>query len=1155
MSHLTATSRTAMSAASARSQHAFAAAELERHEGWCLLSAADALLKGLFESDRQVHMLTGPGVSSAQGGLGRVLERAGNEQVAELLRQHGTTVQVTGSAQRSLHLAMRRARAGDVALALVPNDALAKSADALREAAAIDGGGLCVVLEDSPSATASPCPREFVMQMGMACIEPADLTQLRDSIEHALRLGRAGGCTIGVILHESLLRSTATLEARPNRVMSMIDMPLAKRRRRQRLSEAGGVLRMARRLELNAVTSMPSPGERVPVGFVTVGPADAALRHLTHTLQLQGRVATLQLGLLHPLDMSLLERFLCRCQRVVVLEARPGCVESQILAAAEIMRHNSRTPASVWGRTMPAESDQANVQSEIGSHLHPSTLARSIIHLLHPLRPTLRVASRLAQAPPMPMVQPPPRGAGIGDDAAKATVRRMLADVDQRLKAAEAVAAQGRSISLSIEGWPARGSADRVVPVELWHAEEFSQHGGAAVTHVASSRSPAMLIVVDVDGERGDFVERQARAYIEPQFAEHIVIVPTSLGDRAELREALYQAAINDLFTIVIVHDGSPPQYSLPRIEQDLAEIDMLGFQPRQWITRPAEQICEIRSTTVSDSTGSAESPRGGEPAANPAEPMSDLREDVMQSAFAVEKLSRRHGAAVRLKVQPLLEQVQVVRTRPPAWIWRNKASTRLDLPAPRHARQSAWRAHLAGVRGGEPGLAARVLRDAGRIMGYDVRMHNDPTFIGAGRRAWTQMLFTQRTTGEAQLPIVGAIPYGEADLLLGLDRDESVRAISPNDTLRVAHADRTCAVVNCGWFDADRPATPPTPDRTAMEQSINATCRDDDVLVEDFAAACRMWFYTDRVADLAMLGAAFQRGFVPVRLDAVETALRRLEAAGVGRAVEAFEFGRRLTVDQRLLRRPHDDGEEDLARVTRRMILSVRRTRLGGRTRARRFRRLLEQSLASMPGLSETTPGRQARRDLVAGLYRCLEWGGQEYAARYGNLLMDLYSADRGDRGRMITRCAVLPLAEAMLIRDQVYTACMAASPEQRRRFRMMLNVKQSRGDEVERRYLTRLELVAFRRRFQADVRTSDWPARMAKASRQLLPQRWRGSRRDRELRQYIIDFIQRARHGMDRDYDTWSEAMQRLHHQAAERRLRNMALPEVRMLVEPAG
>lgn len=1169
-------------------------ADLAKHEGRGLFNAAEAMLKGILEADREVSLVTGPANSFAN-----FFETATRDGVLELLGKHGTSVLATASARRGLKIALRRARGGDRVLAMVPNSELHTALGELAEVSALsfaaasgkgsqapgvaaerssESGALCVILGDDPSVPSHMCPRQVARHLGLACIEPATIGQLRDAMDQALRLSRAGACAVAIIVHQLLLRSCATIEVRPNRVAGSVDVMLLRRKRRQRITESGGLLRMARRMELNRIRALPSPGERVAVGFITVGPTDAALMHLTHTLRLRGRVPVMQLGLLDPLDEVLLERFLARCQQVVVLEPRPGSVQSAVLATAERIRQQGHTPAGIWGQLIPPGEDGMTMEMGINEAVHVSTLARRVIHLLHPLRPGLQIGERLAPPPPYLPKRPLPRGKGIGAQAAYAAVRRILADADQRLRDEGVGQEQSVTTALTINGASAPSSVDRVVPVELWHGVEFRELGASVLDQVAGADLPFVMLVIDVDSERGE-LQRLVRAYIPTEFAERVKIITGDLNEPIKLRDRLVSAALLDQVSIVLVSDGEPPRYSLERVERALSETDQLGFEPRQWIIRPAEEVCAIRDQfenegaldprdvdgTVGDVRrllGSRPGPVTEDDASHTALPAGSLQLDsIMRTRYVVEKLSKRQSSRMRMKVRPLLEQIEVVRTRPPAWVWRRGRHDRLELPVPIHARQGVWCIHIAGWRGQAPGIAAQVLAQAGRNMGYDVAAAHDRTFIGAGRRAWAQLVFT-RGSSDPDVIQPPLIPYGEADVLLGMDWQEALRSVDSCDKLQVVHRDRTCALVNVGTFQADARRAPTSGEQAELIRALRAVSRDDHCLAHDYAAACRTWLYTDRVTDLAMLGSAFQLGLIPVRLDAIESALKGLEAGGYARSLEAFEFGRTLVVDDRLLpssRKHRSEVTEDLNRITRRLVLSVRRSRWGGKATARGFKRLLQQCILATPGLAETAAGRQAQRDMVAALYRCLEWGGMKYATRYGQLLMALYRADRGEKGRAITRDAVLPLAEAMLVRDQVYIACMAASPEQRRRLQAAstahgggLNVKRARGDRIERRYLTRIELIAFKRRFRLDLRTSDWLARVAKASRAALPHAWRGSRRDRELRNFMINFVQRATHECDQNYEAWAEAMHRLHHHAAEQRLRHMAISEVRMLTD---
>jgi hypothetical protein len=55
-----------------------------------------------------------------------------------------------------------------------------------------------------------------------------------------------------------------------------------------------------------------------------------------------------------------------------------------------------------------------------------------------------------------------------------------------------------------------------------------------------------------------------------------------------------------------------------------------------------------------------------------------------------------------------------------------------------------------------------------------------------------------------------------------------------------------------------------------------------------------------------------------------------------------------------------------------------------------------------------------------------------------------------------------------------------------------------------------------------------------------------------ERQIRDLVIDVVERAARGGAHDYARWSETMQRLHDQVLEDRLRGMALSELGMLIE---
>ncbi len=1114
---------------------------LARHDGQCLLTAAEAILKSTLEAESPVALICGP----REAGFARVFDTAATDSVQQLLHDHGTAVVETPDAGRGLTLVQQAARSGRRALALVPNAELASVVWAIARRGGPPLGpssALCIILEDDPVRCPALCPRQIARRLELPVLEPNDVAQLRAAVQHGLRVSRAESGPATMVVHRSILQSSEAMEAHPNRVMDPVDAILARPRRpgNPRWAEAGGALRMARRLQLNRSRNMPSPGERAPVGFITVGPSDVALSHLVNVLRLHGRIPVLQLGLVNPLDASSVRRILDRCEQVVVLEPRPGSVEPPVLAVAETMRSAGERPATVLGQMLGSDADGQVFRLGADEAVHPSRLARKIVHLLHTVRPGLQVASALVSDPPELAVRPPSRGSDSGSAEALAAIRRMLADVDQWLHDRSVPdGGADQPSALAIDGIEPGISSGRILRVETWDASRFRREGPSALQQIAGNDQPSLIMICSVGCADVRDVPRFVAGAIPSEYADRVSIESIDFTNRVEFREVLRKAVVSTRSTVIIANDGPPPQFDVAAIERSFAETDRLGYERLQRVIWSADSACSLRATSDQPDVPAA----------------TDVPGLALESRFSLTRMSRRLSSVWQFRIRPVTEQIEVVRTQAPVHRRGGLGGADLPLPTPVHAEQSRWRVHLAGFRGRPPGLAALVLAEAARVMGYHVRGIDDTTPIGRGRRAWSQLLFSRTRRDGTVPPMATVVPYAEADLLIGLEAQESARALTRDGRLRAASATRTSAVVNTGAFSDEAQSQAPTAPLADILAALTTMTRPNQHVFEDVGGACRRIFHTDRVTDLALLGIAFQLGFVPTSLGAIETGLKRAEHLGFGRSIEAFRFGRQLAVDRRLFALPQTTKNERLDRVLRRTLHAVRGQRWGGRGRSTQLAHLLNTSLPHLPGLAETATGRQARRDFVIATARCLAWGGIGYAKRYTDLVMALYRADRGDTGRAITRNAIVPLADAMLVRDPIYIATTLTSAELRRLTRQRLNVRLARDDRVQRRYLSRIELLAFRRRFRFTVVTSDWLMVLLAMSRHFIPKRWRGSDLEQQRRRYVIDLIERAARGAGRDYQAWARTLKRLHDQTLDDRFRGMALSELCMFVEPGS
>ena len=148
----------------------------------------------------------------------------------------------------------------------------------------------------------------------------------------------------------------------------------------------------------------------------------------------------------------------------------------------------------------------------------------------------------------------------------------------------------------------------------------------------------------------------------------------------------------------------------------------------------------------------------------------------------------------------------------------------------------------MAGMRGTAPGAAATLLVRAGRNMGFDARVLFQPDRLAPGVGAWAQILFTRPARAGVTDTLVPGTPYGEADLIVGVDPGETVRALGPDVKLRVATQGRTAIIADqSGIAEESDPANEALLERLA--QLAVEACGTNDDRVEPFADRVRQQF------------------------------------------------------------------------------------------------------------------------------------------------------------------------------------------------------------------------------------------------------------------------------------------------------------------------
>jgi indolepyruvate ferredoxin oxidoreductase len=1127
---------------------------LDLVEGAALFSAAQALLKGLLEAEIDVHQL----IVVRRPPFQAVLAAVEDAHSMAVLERNALQVISVLNGTRAIELAAQEAAHGRRSVVLLPNDDLDGLVGQMEEIGRLplsEGGGIVLVLEDHPIAVPTTCPRRVCRRAGLTAIEAVDVDGLRGGCDVALRLTRATRRPAVLIAHIAVLRSAATLHALPNRRVARVDHDAWLRRRRlARTGESADPLRIIRVLELNSVEHLPSPGEREQYGFIAIGPALVSVRHMLDELGMTGRVPVLGIGAPEPLDEAAVGRILERCNHVVVLEARPGSVAPRILAAAESLRAAGSDVARVWwSRLPPAAGDVEPLGAN--DALVTSLLTRRVIRLLHEMRPGLQLEDKLARIPAsIATIEVRRRGENIGVESAERLLRSVIHDADALL--AERVQAGEESVALVSVRQGVRAGATPCV-VESWSVRDFLRDGVLAVRQASVERQRRVIVVFDFGvAERVD-VERLVRAAAGAEGESRLRVVTLDVNDSETLRDALVAGASADALTLVIARDGPPPRRDVDALERVSREVDRDGFLRFQRFILPADHACELRDPGLA-----AQIARGLLRGSDPLRPEPLVDRSLVPGA---------RGLFFRL--ESLLEQVEIIRTRPPPGLDALRSGDRLPVPQPIHGDQGLWRAHLGGFRGEAPGVIGSILSAAGRHMGFAVSWTHRSTPLGPGRSAWAQVVFTRLEVPVSDSPeatprarsqrFTTQIPYGEADLVLGIDPLETIRALATDARLRVADPQRTALVANSGTLD-DQISDDCLRTAARLSSVVEATCNPKWTEFIDLAEIARATFLTDRPVDVIALGVAFQRGWIPVSLEALEQGIAEVEASGIAAVREGVQLGRRIAAGlQTTATTPRESAGsalgEDADGSGQRALLRLVRIATAGRqmgsrrqrTQARRMRRRVGASLQQLSGLLATRHGHDSLQDFAVAMRRCEMWGGLDYALQYAETITNLCSADPTLE---LPRLSILPLAEAFLIRDLWYIGTLTTSIDESHRIRETLGVRLARGDEIRRRYLHRLEARIREHRWVVEFRSSDWPDRILRFTRRFVPLQVRGTVQTRALRETMSELLARAAREPDRTA-LWIAWARRMHDGALAGTVRAMTDASVRQLAVDSG
>jgi indolepyruvate ferredoxin oxidoreductase len=431
------------------------------------------------------------------------------------------------------------------------------------------------------------------------------------------------------------------------------------------------------------------------------------------------------------------------------------------------------------------------------------------------------------------------------------------------------------------------------------------------------------------------------------------------------------------------------------------------------------------------------------------------------------------------------------------------------------------WRMYLAGVGGMGIGVAGSILIQAGFKQGYKVLFAEKKGLAIRNGGVTGQITFAAGDGVAGQ-----AIPYGKADLLLGVDLLEASRSLDPHSPTRVASPGRTHAVLNTHKTPTIAVLTGKEDfDVEAVLAGIRRGVRPEGLFAENVSDVCQRLLGSKLYANIMMLGVAFQLGLVPVSTANMLAAIEAVVRSDLDRNLKAFHIGRKMVVDPEVFNfSPRPQTVEEL--IEEKCAAFRKEYWFRGHKKARNYRQTVERALAGMPELDEAS-----RRAFALRVYDCCQYDGLEYARRYVQLVRLVYDRDTAELGRRAVRAVIENLHRAMIIKDEIYVAFLLTAAEKLERDRKRYDVDPARGDRIGYTHINKPEFNLFGRRVRLPfaLHTRNWMLRIIRRCKFLRRGKWAPFHHPKEeaFRDWYIDLVERFSYADAAGYETYVKAL----------------------------
>ncbi len=189
-------------------------------------------------------------------------------------------------------------------------------------------------------------------------------------------------------------------------------------------------------------------------------------------------------------------------------------------------------------------------------------------------------------------------------------------------------------------------------------------------------------------------------------------------------------------------------------------------------------------------------------------------------------------------------------------------------------------------------GVMSSVLARAGTREGYHVRFNDKKGLAIRNGAVSAHVLYSN---GKAKISTI--VPNGKADLLMGVDMLEAERSLVYASQVHTAAVVNTTVVPTIPML-AGMMNYPPD-----AEENIRRHTNADEYFGGRISEISELYFGSKLFTNIILLGAAFQKGLIPVsEQNLVDAIMETVPGSQRARNMEAFRLGRKMVVEPELL-------------------------------------------------------------------------------------------------------------------------------------------------------------------------------------------------------------------------------------------------------------